>query len=100
MTIIQIAPMEGTSYHLMQSQNHRESVWLEGYIAVPGELEETVHACFGHCDLVIEGGVLTDVHPIALPLPAPAVPSAEDDTAALLVNQEYRMILLELGVNE
>jgi len=99
MTMIQIAPMEGTSYHLVQSQSHRESCWLEGYIAVPEELEEKIYACAAHGDLVIEGGVLTDILPIELPLPAHVEPSAEEDTAAMLMDLEYRLILVEMGVN-
>lgn len=100
MIVIQIAPMEGTSYHLVQSQSHRESCWLEGYIAVPEQLEEKVNACVGHCDLVVEGAVLKDILPIPLPMPTPTASSAEDDNVAMLVDHEYRLTLMELGVSE
>lgn len=35
-----------------------------------------------------------------LPEPEPAEPSEEDDTAAMLVDHEYRLTLLELGLIE
>ena len=90
--------------HLFESQSHREECWMEGYAAVPTELEEAVTGCMGYCDVTIENGVVTAVepHPERIPVPEPTQtqPTAQDDTDALLVDHEYRLTLLELGLTE
>ena len=50
-----------TGLHLFQSQSHRQECWLDGYIAVPKELEKEVMDCNGYCDLTIEDGVLKGI---------------------------------------
>ena len=62
MTIIQILPNENNQ-HSLESQSHRTECWIDGYIAVPQELEKKVWDCMGYCDLVINDGVLTDILP-------------------------------------
>ena len=47
--------------HLFQSQSHRQKCWLDGYVAVPPQLENAVLACNGYCDLTIKNGRLTEV---------------------------------------
>lgn len=96
MTIIQMAPMEGTVYHPLQSQSHRDTCWEEGYIELPERLRERAYACKGYCELVIEDGVLVDILPMTPP--AEANPSAEEDRDSMLVDVSYRITLLELGV--
>ena len=87
--------------HLFQSQSHRTSCWLEGYIAVPTEFEKTVFECKGYCELIIEDNVLTNIIPRTDLMPVKTVePTAQDDMDAMMVDHEYRLTLIELGVNE
>ncbi len=74
MTIISLIKTNGT--HSIQSQSHRDAVWLEGYIEVPDALTAKAFATAGYCDLVIENGVLTDIVPLPPP-EAPPLPPAE-----------------------
>lgn len=53
--------------HLLEEQSHRESVWLDGYIAVPELLRDRMMACRGYCDLVIKDGELVDLMEHAVP---------------------------------
>lgn len=104
MLIIKIES-NNNGFHPFQSQSHRTSCWLEGYIAVPAEFEKTVFDCRGYCELTIEDNVLTNVTPRTDLIPqkttiAESLPTAQDDTDALMVDHEYRLTLLELGVNE
>ena len=46
LTIIEIEAREDGG-HGLQSQSHRTECWLDGWIAVPRELEETVWGCRG-----------------------------------------------------
>ena len=52
LTIIEIKAREDGG-HGLQSQSHRTECWLEGWIAVPPELEQTAWDCAGYCDLDI-----------------------------------------------
>lgn len=100
MTIIQIEPLE-SGQHPIQSQSRRTSCWLEGYIEVPAYLESAVWNTLGWCDLTIEGGMLTGVTLGTIPEPEPAPelePTAQEDNDAMLVDHEYRLTLMELGV--
>ena len=68
MTVIKIETNENNQ-HFLESQSHRTECWLDGYIAVPSELEQKAWDCFGYCDLVInEDGVLTDILPKEIPV--------------------------------
>lgn len=98
MTIIEkMARSDGG--HGLQSQSHRRGNWMgNGWAEVPAHLESAVWACCGYCDLTFEGDRLTGVAPIERPV-SPAAPTEEEDTNALLVDHEYRLTLLELGVN-
>lgn len=49
--------------HEVQSQSGRTECWEEGYIAVPAHLVDAAWDCMGHCDLVIEDGVLVGITP-------------------------------------
>lgn len=100
MLIIQIEALE-SGQHPIQSQSGRKTCWLPGYIEVPGHLEREVWACLGWCDLTIECGKLTGITPGAIPEPEPAPepePTAQEDNDAMLVDHEYRLTLMELGV--
>lgn len=68
MTIIKLSPQE-SGQHTLESQSHRTACWMDGWIAVPEELESDVWDCMGYCDLIIEDGVLTDITPRERPEP-------------------------------
>lgn len=74
MTIMQIEALT-SGQHPVQSQSHRTTCWLDGWIAVPEALEETLYTCGGFCEPVIEDGVLVDVIPIELPEPLEPEPN-------------------------
>ena len=57
--------------HGLQSQSHRTECWLEGWIAVPPELEKAVWDCVGYCTLDIRDGVLVGITPTERPEPEP-----------------------------
>lgn len=81
LTIIEIEAREDGG-HGLQSQSHREECWLEGWVAVPEELETAVWECGGYCDLDIQGGVLVGLTPKERP--APEEPEGpQSDIAAL-----------------
>ena len=62
LTIIEIKAREDGG-HGLQSQSHRTECWLEGWIAVPPELEQTAWDCAGYCDLDIQDGKLVGLTP-------------------------------------
>lgn len=78
MYIIAIEPLEN-NLHLIESQSHRKSVWMDGYIEIPSELVEEVVATDGYCDLIIKDGVLVGVTPTEKPEPEP-IPEPEEET--------------------
>ena len=85
MTIIQIEPLE-TGQHPIQSQSHRASCWLEGWIEVPAHLDAAVWETLGWCDLQIENGKLVGITPTKRPEPVPEsapIPTQEERLSAL-----------------
>ena len=60
LTIIEIKDREDGG-HGLQSQSHRTECWLEGWLAVPPELEQTAWDCAGYCDLDIQDGKLVGI---------------------------------------
>lgn len=98
MTIIKINPLE-SGQHPIQSQSHRRSCWLDGYIEVPAHLHDAVWATYGWCDLDIQGDKLVGITPTERPPepePEPKPPSAEDTTLDMLSEHEARLCMLEL----
>ncbi len=83
LTIIEIEAREDGG-HGLQSQSHRTECWLDGWIAVPRELEETVWGCRGYCQLEIQDGVLTGVTSGEPPAPPEAEPGVDEVLNALL----------------
>ena len=69
MTIIELQARPDGG-HGVQSQSHRSSCWLEGWVAVPQGLEEAVWECGGYCTLELdESGALVGVTPTERPAP-------------------------------
>lgn len=100
MTIIeiQIRPDGG---HGLQSQSGRESCWLEGWIAVPEELEQAVWACKGYCTLDIREGVLAGITPGEVPEPEPPEepdPDQDQELAALRADVDALTAAVERGL--
>lgn len=98
MTIIRIEAINGV--HAIESQSHRNACWLDDYIEVPQHLEAIAWASIGYCDLNIVDGVLVDITPTERPpepTPEPII-DPEDDRDSMLIDHEYRLTLIELGV--
>ena len=98
MTIIKISYDE-KNRHAMESQYHRTEVWLDGYIAVPPELEQKAWDCIGYCDLVIDGdGVLTDILPKDIPVDIEQLKQAKiTELSATCEQTIYNGLELELS---
>ncbi len=68
--------------HGLQSQSGRTECWLEGWVAVPKELEQAVWECGGYCELTVEEGVLTAVTPTEQPAQPEPEPTEEEQLRA------------------
>ena len=68
--------------HGLQSQSHRRSCWLEGWVAVPEALNAAVWDCGGYCTLTLEDGALTAITPTERPAPPEPEPTAEEQLRA------------------
>lgn len=97
MTIIEIEDHDG--FHDIQSQSHRRTVWLSGYIAVPPALESAAWATGGYCNLTIEDGVLTGITPTERPEPEPEEPEASevDTLKAQVADLQNQILTMRLG---
>lgn len=94
MLIIKIKETDNNLHHF-QSQSHRTECWIDGYIAVPKELESIVYSCRGYCELIIENGVLVNVMPHTECIPKVETPMSETE----LTTNDMAAAILE-GVNE
>ncbi len=64
--------------HGLQSQSHRTACWLEGWVAVPPELEGAVWESGGYCTLELDGdGALVGITPTERPQMAEEVTAEE-----------------------
>ena len=81
LTIIELA-QRADGGHGLQSQSHRTQCWLEGWVAVPPDLEEQVWACRGYCDLVLTDGALTGLTPREPPAPESEPPTEVEQLRA------------------
>ena len=90
------------NFHTFEFQSQRDSCWIEGYIEVPESLEDILVDSNGFCDLIIENGILADIipRPDCKPNTIITVLTREDEVDAMLIEQEYKLTLLELGVSE
>lgn len=98
MLIIKIQPNDNGSH-----DNQNGSVMLDGWAVIPpdvGTMETLENFPFG--DITVEKieGVptVTSWAPLPMPEPEPVEPTAEEDLSSLLIDQEYRLTLLELGL--
>ena len=93
MMIIKIEA-ERSGQHMFQSQSHRTECWLDGYIAVPQELENEVIKCNGYCDLVVENGNLKSIvaHPDLIPKEETELTPTEVEQLRA-TDEEYNLII-------
>lgn len=95
MMIIKIEATE-TGLHLFQSQSHRTECWLDGYVAVPQELEIEVMQCNGYCDLTLENGVLKGI--TARPDLIPTEPTEKEPTQLEQLRADVDFLAIMTGV--
>lgn len=96
--IIKLEPYENGAH---ANQSNTPKVIPDGWVAVPRHLEAEAMSYLPFIELTVEDGVLTAVAQGTIPEPEPEPepePTAQDDTDAMLVDHEYRLTLLELGV--
>ena len=73
----------------------------DGWAVIPDDM--TIPETFPFVNITVENDVVTSMKEGTLPEQEPEPtpePSEEDDTAAMLVDHEYRLTLLELGLTE
>lgn len=100
MLIVELTPLPNGAH---RNQTCGEMPVPEGWAEVPesvGTAETLENFPFGEIAVEDVGGVPTVTGWTPLPVPAVegAGPTEEEDTAALLVDHEFRLTLLELGV--
>ncbi len=80
-----------------------------GAVKITDEQMRLLVAHNGFVNITVEDDVVTEMTPnleawekwkASLPEPAPAQPTPQEDTEAMMVDHEYRLTLLELGVTE
>ena len=106
MNIINVLPLEDQLNFSVQSWNKPEPP--DGYAIVPDELDLTdFYSYNGFVILTIKDNTLISYVPnleaweawkASLPKPEPEQPTVQEDTDAMLVDHEYRLTLLELGM--
>ncbi|MGM9566451.1 hypothetical protein [Evtepia sp.] len=98
MKIIMIAPCENGAH-----ENQEVSGLLEipeGWAIIPDNME--IPDTFPFVSIQVDGNIVTDMKPGVVP-EQPVVeplPTPQEDNDAMLVDHEYRLTLLELGVTE
>lgn len=108
MNIICKTPFSNGGYPPIQSWDHLTPP--EGYAVVPDELDTaTFYEHNGFVVLTIEGDTVTGMEAnlpaweawkASLPPDPEPEPTPQDDTDAMLVDHEYRLTMLELGLTE
>ena len=107
MKIIKVTPSEIGSRPPVQDWAHKELP--SGYAWCPDEFVELFYSTSpaGFVNITVENEVVTGMtlneearmaYIASLPEPTEEEPSAQEDTDAMLVDHEYRITMLELGV--
>ena len=86
------------------------SNYVDGMVALPSELIQTYCDSFGFVNLTIEGETVTAVtrneeaynaYIDSIPEPEPEPePMTQEEVEEMLLDQEYRLLLLEYGLEE
>ena len=96
MKIIEIEPLENGAH---RNQTGGISYVPKGWAIIPDSME--IPDTFPFVNIKVKDEVVTEMTPGIVPEPEPipdVEPTAQDDTDAILVDHEYRLTLLELGV--
>ena len=80
------------------NQSRTPTTIPEGWAVVPDGF--CIPDTFPFVNIEVENGIVSAMTAAAVPGSDPSVPSCEDDLLAMAADHEYRLILLELGVNE
>ena len=96
MRIIEIVAQPNGAH---RNQSGKFSVIPDGWALIPASV--AIPDAFPFVDIVVKGKVVVSMTAGIVPETAEEyVPTARDDTDAMLVDHEYRITLLELGINE
>lgn len=98
MKMIEIRPLENGA-HRNQTADTTQNI-PDGWALIPDDL--VIPDTFPFVDIETEDGVVKSIVAGIVPEPEPAPEEADPqaDTDAMLVDHEYRLTLLELGVTE
>ena len=79
MLIIKIVAEEN-GQHMFESQSHRTECWMDGYVAVPPELEDCDFGCMGFCNIELneDGTEIINITALEIPDPEP-IPEPEPE---------------------
>lgn len=90
------------THEILGSSVHKENWMGDGWHIIPPELESAALESLGYCDLTFDSaGNVVGLTPTDRPVFEEVVKrTAQDDTDSILVDHEYRLTLLELGVTE
>lgn len=101
--VISKAVFSDYQFHDIQTcSGWEENPYGEEYAVVPSDMVESILETQGFCDIVLndEGTEVVSFTAREIPeIKEEKVTTTEDDLMAMLVDQEYRLTLLELGVN-
>lgn len=98
MRIIEITALDNGA-HRNQSCNLRDVP--DGWAVIPESMD--IPDTFPFVNITVEGQTVTSMTAGGVPDPEPAPdpePTAQEDTDAMLVEHEYRLTMLELGLFE
>lgn len=96
MTIIEICALPNGAH---RNQTGSIPVIPSGWAAIPDGME--MPDTFPFVDVTAENGVVTGMTAGVVPEPEPEhEPTEQEDTDAMLIDHEYRLTLLELGLTE
>ena len=91
------------SHDIQTNSGWLENPYGETYAVVPDDMVQGIMATKGYCDITLNDDGTEVVSFVAREIPeikpTKPEPTAEDDIDAMLVDHEYRLTLLELGVN-
>ena len=82
-----------------------ENPYGDAFAVVPDDMVEDIMATKGYCDITLndDGTEVVSFTAREIPVietPTNTEPTPQDDIDAMMIDHEYRLTLLELGVNE
>lgn len=99
MQIIEIKALENGAH---RNQSGTFNSVPDGWAVIPDNM--AIPETFPFVDVEVKNGVVKKMTAGVVPeiqeMPVDTTPTAQDDTDAMLIEHEYRITMLELGVNE